>query len=355
MKLKFYNSSSQKLIVEFCRVQQMEVLWWVALCSKQGPLIHAIAAQAPSSMGPGSESVKPMDIGPVYHQSAFKEVCLITEGVWYARVWLPLANYPTITYHYSYHACYHGCQCWPDYLPIILCNNNCGNSVISSWYDQILGVLSSDNWIKDFDSNCTHAAICRPLQRPEHGFISIRGHGVGSVAFYHCSSTYNLIGQRTRKCWSNGMWSGTSPSCRGKAIVKLITYYKVAEHYQCPGWLHSVNSKASIIFLLFQLPLGVLPPVLHPMEVLKLAACTEAAWLCSPVPVAQDSPCRVTGRSGVSAVVAGPVLPRDAYVHTSGDRYVSYSINNTLLASQPHPLSHTPNLLSNSNIYSLAN
>ena len=58
------------------------------------------------------------------------------------------------------------------------------------------------------------AAECSDLDNPDNGQVFLSGTTIGATASYSCSAGYELIGDRTRTCQSNGQWSGGEPSCK---------------------------------------------------------------------------------------------------------------------------------------------
>ncbi|XP_050719319.1 uncharacterized protein LOC127000000 isoform X1 [Eriocheir sinensis] len=55
---------------------------------------------------------------------------------------------------------------------------------------------------------------CVDLDNPPNGFVDVKGKVVGSVATYSCKEGYHLIGQVTRHCQANGIWTSAPPECR---------------------------------------------------------------------------------------------------------------------------------------------
>ncbi|GBM32523.1 Sushi, von Willebrand factor type A, EGF and pentraxin domain-containing protein 1, partial [Araneus ventricosus] len=60
--------------------------------------------------------------------------------------------------------------------------------------------------------------VCKPiscgrLEFPEQGGIEMTDVTFGSVVKYYCHVGYELQGIRSRKCRSNGEWSGEAPTC----------------------------------------------------------------------------------------------------------------------------------------------
>ena len=54
------------------------------------------------------------------------------------------------------------------------------------------------------------------LTAPANGRINMTCNTVGCMVNYYCNRTSVLIGNSTRVCLSNGLWSGSSPVCQGK-------------------------------------------------------------------------------------------------------------------------------------------
>ncbi len=77
-----------------------------------------------------------------------------------------------------------------------------------------------------YGSRCTMVTIsyhlltvvCLSLTPPTNGVISYSDTtlGNGTVATYICTTGYTLIGDTTRTCGSDGMWSGFAPTCQRK-------------------------------------------------------------------------------------------------------------------------------------------
>ena len=62
---------------------------------------------------------------------------------------------------------------------------------------------------------------CLPLANPEHGIMncSLGDDGVPSyedICSYTCDASYELIGNDTRICQSDGSWSGNDVECRNR-------------------------------------------------------------------------------------------------------------------------------------------
>ena len=56
---------------------------------------------------------------------------------------------------------------------------------------------------------------CGSLPDPANGQVShTAGTTLGLTATYSCNTGYNLVGDTTRTCEANGMWSGKAPICQ---------------------------------------------------------------------------------------------------------------------------------------------
>ena len=59
------------------------------------------------------------------------------------------------------------------------------------------------------------AQQCGQLDAPQNGRVDLDGSTPGSTATYSCFSGFSLIGQTSRICQPNGVWSGSAPFCQG--------------------------------------------------------------------------------------------------------------------------------------------
>ena len=60
---------------------------------------------------------------------------------------------------------------------------------------------------------------CRTLTNPVNGQVDTsNGTTFGSIAIYNCSTGYNLYGNVSLTCGSDGTWSESPPTCEGKYI-----------------------------------------------------------------------------------------------------------------------------------------
>ena len=55
---------------------------------------------------------------------------------------------------------------------------------------------------------------CGPLSDPDNGMVETpQGTTFGQEATYTCNNMYDLVGDGTRTCQADGVWSGTDPTC----------------------------------------------------------------------------------------------------------------------------------------------
>ena len=62
--------------------------------------------------------------------------------------------------------------------------------------------------------------VCPPLRDPTFGRVRLSGNTPGSTATYTCVDRYELDGEPTRTCQSNGQWSGDAPTCTRKSEMQ---------------------------------------------------------------------------------------------------------------------------------------
>lgn len=95
----------------------------------------------------------------------------------------------------------------------------------------------------------TAARLCSRLEPPQNGRVDIDGSTPGSTATYTCFPGFNIIGQSSRSCQLNGVWSGSAPFCQGVSCRVLNapqngrvtlsgTQVRDTASYEClPGFL----------------------------------------------------------------------------------------------------------------------
>ena len=68
-----------------------------------------------------------------------------------------------------------------------------------------------------------YVAQCPELDDTINGMVEWNSLSLGSVANYTCDPGFILVGDRTRICGSNGIWSGMAPTCERKLIFSTIS------------------------------------------------------------------------------------------------------------------------------------
>ncbi|XP_057653656.1 sushi, von Willebrand factor type A, EGF and pentraxin domain-containing protein 1 [Diorhabda carinulata] len=123
-------------------------------------------------------------------------------------------------------------------LALYTCDDNYELDGVSRRLCQENGTWSSD------------APVCKEIQcktpeAPNGLLVTVTTHSVGGVAVYQCPKGHNMIGNDTRICMRNGIWSGSYPSCaavdchqpgdieNGRVLVVNGTTYKSAIEYHC--------------------------------------------------------------------------------------------------------------------------
>ena len=66
------------------------------------------------------------------------------------------------------------------------------------------------------------AVDCLGLNNPTNGQVSLTGTTFMHTATYTCPSGFFLVGDETRTCQSNGLWTELPPECIGKSMVQYI-------------------------------------------------------------------------------------------------------------------------------------
>ena len=61
--------------------------------------------------------------------------------------------------------------------------------------------------------------ICSKLPDPDYGYVKVDGLYPGDKAVYKCNVGYVLVGLDTRKCLSDGKWSGEAPICKRESYM----------------------------------------------------------------------------------------------------------------------------------------
>ena len=77
-------------------------------------------------------------------------------------------------------------------------------------------------------SSCSLLLIvvdCGTLTNPANGQVNHTAETTfGQTATYSCDPGYNLVGDSTRTCQADGIWSGSDPTCLGMLLLELEYY-----------------------------------------------------------------------------------------------------------------------------------
>ena len=66
---------------------------------------------------------------------------------------------------------------------------------------------------------------CGTLTNPVNGQVNnTAGTTFGQTATYSCDLGYNLVGDSTRTCQANGVWSGNEPACERMLLLEHEYY-----------------------------------------------------------------------------------------------------------------------------------
>ena len=91
----------------------------------------------------------------------------------------------------------------------------------------------------DFIISYTTAVDCGPLANPTNGQVNLTGTIFRSTASYSCNEGFQLNGQITRECRSDGQWSGQAPTCDCKSLIgpklAIISLARGQEHKSLMG------------------------------------------------------------------------------------------------------------------------
>ena len=61
---------------------------------------------------------------------------------------------------------------------------------------------------------------CGVLRNPVNGQVNdTNGTIFGQTATYSCNTGYNLVGNSTRMCQADGLWTGSAPSCERMLLL----------------------------------------------------------------------------------------------------------------------------------------
>ena len=74
---------------------------------------------------------------------------------------------------------------------------------------------------------------CGSLNATVNGQVDLTsGTTFGQTATYSCNIGYNLVGDSTRTCQATGVWSGSTPTCQGVALLGNLILIIFIIHYK---------------------------------------------------------------------------------------------------------------------------
>ena len=83
--------------------------------------------------------------------------------------------------------------------------------------------MTSNTCIIFYDTEI--AVACPPLVPPANGAVTQSGLLAGDIATYTCNAAYELMGNDTRVCDSNGIWTNSVPVCTRKYMYLADLLY----------------------------------------------------------------------------------------------------------------------------------
>ena len=69
------------------------------------------------------------------------------------------------------------------------------------------------------------AVNCGNVPAPNFGTVQVTSLQLNGIATYTCLNGFKLIGAATRTCQTDGTWSGSAPTCQGKATIAQMRAY----------------------------------------------------------------------------------------------------------------------------------
>ena len=65
---------------------------------------------------------------------------------------------------------------------------------------------------------------CGDLSHPINGTVSLANTVLNSTATYTCEPGNSLVGNRTRVCQDDGLWTGSAPICLSMCVAKFSPF-----------------------------------------------------------------------------------------------------------------------------------
>ena len=99
-------------------------------------------------------------------------------------------------------------------------------------------ILATASYIVPF-----FAGHCSNVSEPANGEVLLSGLSVGDTATFTCNTGYELVGEQTISCQTNGTWSNPPPVCLSgmnflpmilvKGIILKYSLCQCKSHFLC--------------------------------------------------------------------------------------------------------------------------
>eukprot|EP00731_Ephydatia_muelleri_P030223 Em0021g746a len=83
---------------------------------------------------------------------------------------------------------------------------------------------------------CQAISCNETLTSPDNGMVNVPCVGIGCVATYTCNNGSLLVGNAARACQANGLWSGSSPVCQGPLQCYWVRGHIFLQQPECSHW-----------------------------------------------------------------------------------------------------------------------
>ena len=155
----------------------------------------------------------------------------------YSWIWVSLSS--TYSYQLWCIILYLSCAGGDEFLLAYLLTKRVDFWSLNCWYFPHTVIMIH---INIFGLNPT-VIECESLSNPANGMVTVTGLTPGSIATYTCNNAYQLLGNDTRTCDSNGLWTNMEPTCVRKYLIIIV--------FSCTNWLCFLRVYAQIIICAF--------------------------------------------------------------------------------------------------------
>ena len=102
-------------------------------------------------------------------------------------------------------------------------NGNWSGTPMCSQSEQYLDMPECTIHITLLTLTCVESIVdCGAPQQPANGQVIHNETVFGSVANYSCNALYSIVGDASRECLANGIWSGIEPRCEFDNLEAII-------------------------------------------------------------------------------------------------------------------------------------